>query len=206
DLNRNEVASRVLTNVAGSAVIEAEHVTAGAVYFVQVESSAAFDITVDFTTRTSTTDLGGYGTANAEAQTAQMTVGQAQPLPFALAAAGDRTAWIVVTIRDTAGNIVYVLSAAGGTSRSSEIFLAAGTYAVEVKQVVAEGYTGGPLNYKVDGWGITDPIGSQPADGSGGTDGGNNGSGGAQNPGLDWVASSGTPGFWPSTAYRARPT
>ena len=198
-LGRNEVASRVLTNIAGSAVIEAENVTAGATYFVEVVSSSAFDITVDFTTRSTTTDLAAHGDASTEAQTANLAVGQSQTIHFALSATGDNGASIVLTVRDSAGNIVYVLSAAGGTSRSSEVFLAAGNYTVEVKQIAAPDYTGGPLSYRINGWGITDPIGALPVDNSGGTDGGNgggNGSGGSPSPGLEWVVNSGTTGFW----------
>jgi hypothetical protein len=185
DANQNLIATRVLTSVTGAVVVQADNVAADADYFIQVVSLNAFDLTADFTTRSSTLDLGATGDPSNGAQSGKLSVALSQTVHFALTATGDTGAAACMTVQDSSGNVVFTLVAAGGSSRSTDIFLAAGYYSVTMTILTSPNYGGGPLSYSVCGWGINDQIGALPVDPSGGSDGGKSNGGGDPPPVVD---------------------
>jgi hypothetical protein len=160
DANYNPLAARVLSAGTGSAVVEVDNVQGNADYYIRVNSTTSFKYSVDFTTRDIPFELGSNGAAATGAtQAATLSVCQSQVLYFLLSATGDSGAAAQMTVKDTNGNVVCVLTSYGGTSQSTSVFLAAGWYRVEISLIPDLLAPQASLTYTLSAAGITDPVG-----------------------------------------------
>ena len=167
DANHNVVSARVLADGTGATVVQVDNAQPDSDYFICVQINGEFNIAVDFTTKDTPFTLGSTGTNSGTVQSATLTVLQSQVLYFVLSATGDSSSSVVMTIRDLNGVALFVLSATGGTTRSSSVFLGVGSYRVEMTVVApSDGSTATDtqastaLTYSLAGCGITDPMGT----------------------------------------------
>lgn len=161
DVNQNRLEAKVLTDCTGSAVIQVDNVQPNADYFVRVETEGAYNLTVDFTASDIPFTLGSTGSV-ATTQSATLTVSQSQMVQFVLTA-GDGDGDVTMTISDANGLVVCMLAAEANSSRSVSVFLATGTYHVEMSSTL----NGASLTYTLSACTITDPIGALPTDPTG---------------------------------------
>jgi hypothetical protein len=164
DANQNLLNAKVLTDSAGSTVVQVDNVQSDADYFIKVSAGTGFNLTVDFTSRDIPFTLGSIGNA-ATMQSATLNVAQSQVLYYVLSADAASDVAVVMTIRDMNGQVVSSLTAFGGSHRSTSVFLKAGYYRVEITALLPIGvFSVTNLAYHLDACGITDPIGAPIAD------------------------------------------
>jgi len=172
DANQNVLAARVLGNVTGATVVQADNIQPDTDYIICVSTVGTFNMTVDFTTKVVPFTLGSTGTAST--QMATLTVLQSQDLYFVLSANSGNGTAVVMTIYDANGNVICVLTAAAGSSASTSVFLATGQYQVVMTTIsmaapsappmasagISLGSPASGLGYTLSACTITDPIGA----------------------------------------------
>ncbi|MFL5342159.1 MAG: matrixin family metalloprotease [Gemmataceae bacterium] len=163
DANHNSVTTRVLAASGGGTVVEADGVTPDSDYFVQVTAVTGYSLAADFTDKAVKFDLGAKGTAIAGTiQGATLNVAQSQVMFFVLGADGDVGTSVVMSVKDSSGHVVCVLTVQGGTQRSTSLMLAAGRYRIEITSTALLGIAA--PTYQLGATGLTDPIGALACD------------------------------------------
>jgi predicted Zn-dependent protease len=169
DGDRNPVAADVLANGNGRYTIQVPDAKPDTDYFLTVHSpaldAANYTLTVD-SDRTATS-LQTFISSSLD-DTATETVGtlyvaQNQLFHLLLAAdsaTADAGAAVRMTIYDSAGTAVFSLTAAAGEAVSGpSLLLAPGAYSVRFQVIPPAGGPVGPINFKLAGASLSDPIG-----------------------------------------------
>jgi hypothetical protein len=123
-----------------------------------------YGFAADFQPRAVASDLSARGTLSAGAPpaAATLTVQMSQQIHFVLAADAAPGAAVQLTIRNAAGQVVFQLQTQAGDAQSADVYLNDGTYSVQVSVVATSGCTPPPVNFTLDLFDITDPVGARP--------------------------------------------
>ncbi len=164
------ISAAVLANDSGLLTVQAEGLTAGAVYFIRVNGGAtgSYRLTADFGTqptdvRTFTQGTLFCGTDREDT----LYIGRAQTMQWLLSATapgGPAGTGVRMSVLDANGNVVYsAFAEAGETVSGPGVLLRPGRYTVRVEAVGPPGYTG-PVSFAVRGSKIDDPLGVVTSD------------------------------------------
>jgi Matrixin len=165
DENLNPVPSEILANGDGTFTIQATKAKANSWVFVRVGDAAQpgnYALDVGFGKVAADVKTFSTGTVNAgKPLTSTLYVAETQAFGLTLTANGPAGSAVEMTVTDSAGRVVFDLTAsAGDTVSGVTAFLAPGEYHVRMTVVAGSG----PVTFSVSGNSITDPIGPQPAD------------------------------------------
>ena len=178
DENGLSVPSTILANGAGEYIVQVTGVSPNTTYQVKVEASDSsgpfntgnYSFTATFGSQATqlvvmSTGVVGNGTTQ---NNHTLHIGRPQLFHLALqidpVAVNSPTA-VVATIKNDAGDVVYQIAAAPGDTRSREaVFLAAGTYTVEIIPFTLDGSVPPALSYSLLGAAISDPFVGDPND------------------------------------------
>ena len=158
-----------------SVVLSLNGAPANTEYLIRVASGLGsvgnYDVVADFRVADLPKMMGSRGSLNSSHTTAAgtLTVWQSQTVQINQLAAeqsGTNT-FSQVRIYDSLNRVVFELYSQTGTLTTGHVFLRRGLYTVEIQTV------GGPIDYSLTIFGVTDPIGAI-MDGTGGSDSGEN--------------------------------
>jgi hypothetical protein len=158
------VPAEVIVNGNGTFTVQAVGAVPGRAYYLKVFSpTATGNYAADVTFGTAAADLRplAAGTLATPASTTsyKLYVGQTQLLSTTLSATG--AGGVRMEVLNNAGQLVHtVTAAANDTGSAVSALLTPGEYTVRFSAVGATG----PVSFTARGAGLTDPIGSQPAD------------------------------------------
>jgi hypothetical protein len=172
DSDGNVVPSQVLANGDGTFAIQATLNKGGGYFLIKVSASTTpgipttgnYSLVAQYGSRVAAlpTIATGAVPASPASLAFNLYVGQSQLMDLVLSAASTGGvaapgAAVQLTIRDKTGKIVYSLtSAVGDMASGPALFLTPGAYTVNISAVNASGLS---LTYKLQGEGISDPIG-----------------------------------------------
>ena len=137
---------------------------------------------------------GTAATAAPSGATFTLTIREQSLAHFVLSAGpGSSNAAVEMSVYDLAGNLVFTLVAGAGDTRSTTLFLAAGTYSFRFRTISLDGNAVSPLTFRLMGIDLSDPISTYKFDStyvaqspSGGS------SGGYRRRSRGWAPSGGT--------------
>jgi hypothetical protein len=159
DENLARLSAEVIVNGDGTFTIQSNGTLPDKSYFVKVFSTGTGNYALDVTFGTATADLKtlASGVLNPQQSTSSYTVyiGQTQLLSNTLAATGA-TGSVRLDVLNSAGVVVYTLTAGvGDTVSGQSMLLTPGEYRVRFTAIDSTG----PVQFKLRGTGLTDPIG-----------------------------------------------
>lgn len=166
DAAGNKLAFDVLNADGASTVLQVQGVVPGSAYFLSVSSDAravgTYHLSADLREDVQSFEHGGAGTLTSTSQfeSATLNLVQTAQVHFVLTAdgaAGDVAEFIV---RTAGGNEAARFTTNMGRGRSIDVYLAAGTYVIEVRAKTLTSL----LHFKLGLAIITDPAGATPTD------------------------------------------
>jgi hypothetical protein len=165
DGNFNPLPATILANGNGMFTIQATGVKANTWVLVRVGDAAQsgnYALDVGFGTVAADVKTFSTGTADTTGPLAStLFVAETQAFGLTLTASGPAGSAVEMTVTDSAGRVVFDLTAAAGDTVSGvTAFLAPGEYHLRMTVVAGSG----PVAFSIRGNVITDPIGPQPAD------------------------------------------
>src|SRR5262249_17185347 len=167
----NRLNAQVLTNNDGSFTLQVLNVTPQADYYLRASSDTHavgnYSMAVDFRGTAVTFPMGASGSLGGSDQTtSQLTVIQSQQIHLILSPASSASggANLQLTVRDTAGNVVYQLKSAAGESQSGDIYLTPGAYTVTIGLISTTSSAAPTTLFRLQAIVMTDPVGAQTAD------------------------------------------
>jgi hypothetical protein len=177
DGNQNPVNAQILANDGGTFTVQATGLKSGGNYFLQVTpngspTGSVGNYALDAEFGTASANLATFATGSLTPSAAQQSynlyVGESQLMQFVLsanAAGAPAGTAMQMTVTDSAGNVVYTLTAAAGDTVSGPaLFLTPGAYKVRFSLLgVTDGSTP-PVAYRLLGEGFSDPIGPVTVD------------------------------------------
>jgi hypothetical protein len=174
------VTAQVLTNDDGSFTVQALNVNPQADYYLRVSSDTQavgnYAAAVDFRATAvtlPTAAAGALGGTGATQTAANFTVIQSQQIHVVLSSnsLANKNAVLKLTVRNSAGAVVYQLLSSVGDSRSGDIYLTPGTYSVTVAVVSTNGSPPPATNFRLDAVVMTDPVGASASNSTSTTSG-----------------------------------
>jgi hypothetical protein len=156
DSKLNPVAAQVLVNQDGTFTIQAS-VAEGGTYYLRVHGNGSGNYALDALFGTVTADVQTFATGTLPQPTStaayNLYIGQTQLLSLALSASG--AGGVHMDIVNSAGDVVFTLTAGIGETVTGVGTLVPGAYTVRFTTIGATG----PVGFTVSGTGLTDPIG-----------------------------------------------
>jgi Matrixin len=167
-----KVDAQVLTNNNGSFCVQVANAASGQTYYVKVFSdqkqTGDYSLAVDYRPDAIVMPVSATNTVNtSQADTGTLTVTNAQMMHFVLdtnTVAADPNATFVLKITDKKSNTVAELRVNAGDVQSFDLFLAPGTYTVNVSIISNSGATIVNAGYRFSIFGMTDPVAASRSD------------------------------------------
>jgi hypothetical protein len=171
DASGNLIKATVVTEDSYSSVVQLSNVTPGAKYYFRISSNTGvagdYRLAVNFPTTPYIPPPAVEGTfsGSASSQTMYLNLQEGGYMHFALSVNGGAGSadGVSMTIYDGNGNLVTSLSSNSGSARSSDRYLAAGTYMVVFKRLST---STSPLTFDLLSLLTSDPVGVTPGNGS----------------------------------------
>jgi hypothetical protein len=185
DAAGNRVAAQVLSADGGGTSVQVVNAVAGQTYYLKVFSDNGaignYSLATAFRADAVTFPMSATGTLSAAAPSTsgQLVVQEGEVMHLVLAVGSvpnDPKSTVTVIVRNSDGIVVAQLTAKADDALSLDVFLAIGTYSIQITAAGGNGGTPTNVPFTLSAMEITDPIGAQPSNPTSSPSGGNSNS------------------------------